>query len=399
MSGLCLAEFSSRAAVEIIAWLIVALTASYIAVDRFSRTREFHFFRVGSDLFLLGFALIGLLRALFSDSLASAIDAVGDIRWVVLLYGLTYCWELFPGLNRIFNVLIVAANAIAVFAVWQHFTGVDLLSSQALALAPVVDRPYFIANGFFGTPEILGTMLAMVLPLPMAAFVLSERRAGNWKRYLLLAPILLIALAVFWSYRPGLWIAAGAGLFITALMHGRQITRAFLAIAIFFGVVIYSAYGLSPEETFATIMKAEEHRSENQRAQINAQVHEWEDSIWIGVGHHAGEIKGYDPGTGNVYFQVLAQTGIIGAGLFLFVILGFLLNTYRIFHEIPSTHYWHRVLISGGLGSQIAFHVSGLYWSTLSETITTTAFVSVLASVAYLIEHYGRGLVSDDQSL
>lgn len=397
--------FLSRAGLEMSAWACATLTSLYILADQFSRTREFRFFRVGADFFLLGYVLVGLAGAINSDTWAAGIANLGTVRWVFLLYLLTYCWELFPGLNRIFFLLCGTACVAAGYGIWQHFSGLDLVRNTALAYAPVTEHAYFTITGFFNTPEILGTVLATVLPFPTAAFLLDDRRDNrrdvSLEKYAALACVLLLGLALLWTYRPGLWMAAGAGVVITMLMHGiqgRNQLTLLMTIVVFVGAALLISYG-SVDRMLTEVQANELTRAERQRAQINTQVSLWRENTWIGVGRRAVSAVGYDPGTGNVYFQVLAQSGVIGLSFYLLFILSFLLATYRIFHEIPRTHHWHRVLIAGGLAAQVAFHIAGLYWSTTAEAIAMNLFVLLLASISYLSEHYSRGLVPDDDSL
>ena len=388
----------SRAGSEIAAWSTACLTSFYLIADRFSRTREFSFFRIGSDFFLLGFILVGLISAITSESLMGGVETIGDLRWVFLLYAFTYCWELFPGLNRFFYVMLSAAAIAAGYGLWQHFTGVDLLTDQALHDAPTPGRPFFIPTGFIGSPEAFGTLLATLIPFPVAAFFHSDPKDGFFGRWIYLAFSTLLLLALFWTYRPGLWMAGGIGIIVTLLMHARQIGTFIMFNLVTFAVVAFISYG-SPSEMLDAVAKSETSRAEAQRTQINAQVALWQKSPVIGVGHEATKAASYDPGTGNVYFHMLAETGVLGGAFYLLFILRFLLMTYRIFPEIPSTHYWHRVLIAGGLGSQVAFHAAGLYWSTLTEALALNLFIVILSMISYINEHYSRGLVSDDVSL
>ncbi|HVK61474.1 MAG TPA: hypothetical protein VM432_07990, partial [Bdellovibrionales bacterium] len=183
MVAFAVVAFISRAGVEIAAWSCALLTMTYIALDRFSRTREFSFFRVGSDFFFLGLALVGIGTAIGSDSFVDALAAIGDLRWIVLLYAITYCWELFPGINRIFYFIMGGALVASSYGLWQHFTGVDLLRDTALFDAPSPRGPFFVPTGFFGTTEVFGTVLAMVLPYPISAYLLSDPR-DTWKEKL-----------------------------------------------------------------------------------------------------------------------------------------------------------------------------------------------------------------------
>jgi hypothetical protein len=390
--------FMSRAGVEIAAWGCAVLTLLYVAADRFSKNREISLFRVGADLFLLGYFLIAVAGAFFAETTSEGIWTIGGARWVLLLYLLTHCLELFPGLNRLYQLMVGSAAIAATYGIWQHFTGVDILRDTALASAPLKGDIYFISAGFFNTPEVLGTVIAMALPFPAAAFLMSDERDGGWRRWTGVLMAALFGLAVLWTYRPGLWMAATVSVIILVLLQSRNSMKLIGALAVFFIATVNLSYS-SPESALTSVQEAELFRAERQRAQINTQVQLWQENIWIGSGRKALEAANYDPGTGNAYFQVLAQSGVLGAAFYLLFILAFLLLTYRVFQEIPRSHYWHRVMIGGALASQIAFHVAGLYWSTLSEAATMNLFVLVIASVSYLNQHYGRGLVPDDHSL
>lgn len=397
---ICL-NFVSRAGLEIAAWASAILTGLYIIADRFSKNREFSFFRIGSDFFLLGYAAVGLAGAVYSDSFFTGLATLGGVRWVLLLYLITYCWALFPGLNRLYFLMIGTASAVTVYGIWQHFVGLDLIRQASLAYAPTPGNAYFEVTGFFNSPEIFGTLLATVLPLPAAAFLLDESRGVTFERVLSLGCVLLLSLGVFWTYRPGMWMAAVAGLVITLLMvggKGRGQLTLIGALAVFIVGVSFATYS-SPDRMLTEVQTQEFQRAEHQRAQINTQVNLWQENTWIGVGRKALAANNYDPGTGNVYFQILAQSGVLGVSFYMLFLLSFLLSTYHIFKEIPRTHYWHRVLIAGGLASQISFHLAGLYWSTMAEAYAVNFFVLLASSISYLSEHYSRGLVPDDHAL
>lgn len=390
--------FVSRAGLEIASWGCALLTTGYILVDRFSNSREFEFFRLGSDFFLLGYVLVGIVTAGMASSLESGLASLSTVRWVVLLYLFAYCWELFPGINRLFYLLMSIVTLTCVYGFWQHFSGVDLIRGEALSYAPVAGHAYFNIVGFFNTPEILGAALATVLPLPTAALVLLDRKDAPLEKWLILAVILTLVLAIFWTYQPGLWLAAGMGLVTTLIMQGRNRIAFILSLAAFLLVIAFISYS-SIDQMLTGVQTAADSRAEQQRLQINNHVSLWQNNTWFGVGKQAMDTGNYDPGTGNVYFLILAQSGVFGLTFYLLFILGFMLSTYRIFYEIPRTHYWHRVLTAGGLGGQLAFHMAGLYSSTLAETHTTTLFIVIVAAIGYMSEHYSRGLVPDDQSL
>jgi len=390
--------FISRAGNELTAWICAGLTLIYLLADFLSGLREFRSFRVGSDFFLLGYLLVGATTAASGHDFEENLATLGGLRWVLLLYLMTYCWELFPGLNRIFLFSIGGAFLAAVYGIWQHFSGVELVSSSELASAPAPGTIFFTPVGFFNTPEHLGTFLALILPFPAAAYLLDIRRSERMPRYAALTLAFLLMLCVLWTYRPGMWLAGSIGLVIAAITAARNVIKLLFASATFVTVVLLSSYS-SPERLWEAVIKSEATRSESQRSQINALVQIWETSPWIGAGHASIKAANYDPGTGNVYFQLLAQTGVLGASFYLLFILGFLLSTYRIFQEIPGSHYWHQVFVAGSLASQITFHIAGLYWSTLSEGMAINLFVLIASATSYLAHHYNLGIVTDDHAL
>lgn len=390
--------FMSRAGSEIAAWGCAILTLIYIAADRFASSREIKLFSIGGDFFLLGYVIVCASSAFTADTPLDSLASLSGARWVLLLYLMTYCWELFPGLNRVFALLFFASCSACLYGIWQHFTGVDLIRNAELPSAPVPSSIFFVSQGFFSTPEIFGTLIAMAAPYPLAAYLCAHRKDPQFKRYAFLGLGLLLLLGVFWTYRPGLWAAALGSVLVATFMQPRRLFGVLLAVTVFFSAVILVSYE-STNAFIESVQLSEESRSERQREQINSQVELWQTSPWLGVGNKAQSMTNYDPGTGNIYFHLLAQTGFLGLGFYLLFILGLLLGTYRIFNEIPASHYWHRVIVVGTLASQIAFHISGLFWSTLSEAIAVNLFVLIVSATCYIIEHYSRGLVTDDESL
>ena len=390
------ATFTSRAVSEIAAWSIAGLTALYVLADLFSRTREFRFFRLGSDFMLFGVVAVGLAGALAGGFGESTVNAMGALRWMPLLYLLVYAWELFPGLNRNYGILTAFAVASALLAIWQNFSGIGVTGERTMSAAPAGADGYFAASGFFDSPEAFGTALAAFLPLPVMAFTLGDRKEiGRW---FALAIVAALSLAIFFTYRPGIWISGGAGVFIALLMPGARQWVVALAIAASVGLASLCLYP-SSSAMYDGVSAAQSARSTKQREQINEQVKIWQESPWIGSGLQSVEAARLDSSVGNVYFQILAQTGALGLSFYLLFSLGFLLSAYRILQEVPRTHRWHRVLVSGGIAGLVAFHAAGLFWFTLSEALAANLFCFVAASLAYVREHYSRGFVPDDYSL
>lgn len=415
---------TSRAATEIASWGLAALTLLYIGLDAFARHREFRFFRLGPDLALaacFGFGLLSVAASTVSsttssDLLTVLLEGLGQLRWIPLLYLLVYAWELFPGLNRVMFALIGTVTATAILTWIQHFQGVDWLTGEALVNAPTGLRPYFVPRGFFGSTEALATLFACLLPFPVAAACLRRDREETDKMtWIGFGISVLIALALAFTYRPGFWWAGAAGAAALLLFPGDRRFKLLFSMALAIASVwflLFVAFDTSTESGGSKVslmerIESEEYvRAELHRKQMNQLVSVWEESPILGIAGGTAEIGIPSEDRGeiqyesvNVYFLILARGGLIGLILYLAFILHHLLNTLRLFHEIPESHHKHRVLVAGCFASQCAFHAAGLYWGTMTEAFSMNLFVLVCSMTLYMNEHYAHGIVSDDSAL
>lgn len=424
---------TSRAATEIASWGLAFLILSYIASDSFAKNREFRFFRIGPDIALAVCFVAGVFSIVSSQSLASnfnqstgsnldsiglLFEGLGQLRWIPLLYLFVYAWELFPGLNRIVLSLIGAVTGIALLAWIQHFQGVDWLTGEALQRAPTGDAQYYVPRGFFGSTEALATLLACALPFPFAAACL-RREADETDRmtWIGFGLAVFISLALVFTYRPEFWWAGLAGVVALLMFPGDRRFKLILSIcasiaAVWFFLFIAGNLAGQSEKTsvdqstslWNSIFAEQEKRQELHRSQMNALVTVWESSPFLGVSGAVGDMQAKTEAGArleavNIYFLILARGGLLGLIAYLGFILHHLLNTLRLFHEIPASHHKHRILAAGCFASQCAFHVAGLFWSTMTEAFSMNLFVLVGSISLYMTEHYALGLVPDDSAL
>jgi O-antigen ligase len=390
--------FTNRALLEVSAWSVVGLTSLYIAADYWGQGKEFSPFRLGADGALIGYVFVGLIGVLFFLPWSDYLLGFGGLRWILLAYLLAYTFEIFPDLNRIFTTVVLCGVILAVYGIVQHFTGFDLITAHTLEFAPAREHAYFCIRGFFDSPEIFGTLMAMLLPLPACAYLFIESRSSLALRWTFLPLCLILTTALFWTYRPGIWLAGGAGLMVLIFLQLRRQFTLLASLAGLIAAILLIAYA-SPQKFLHQLADSEKTRAVAQRQELNKQIAVFSNNMWLGAGLESKETHAFTRETGNIYFQVLAETGLIGLLFYLAFILGFLLRSYQLWREIPPSHFWHRTLASGVLGGQVAFHVAGLYWPTLREPHVTYLLVLYLAAVAYVTQNYDSGLVTDDYSL
>ncbi len=401
-------SFVSPLVNDITAWICALLASIYILADRFSGTKEFSLFPIGVDLAIGAFIFVLTLNALFIGH--GGLLALFNFKWLLLPYFFAYLLELFPGLNGMFQILFGASLLASLYAFIQHFVGVEWISSRNLEFAPLKEFSYFCIQGFSQYPEVFASLIAMILPLPICCYLSAERRNSKVLRTISLLLSFTLMLVIFWTYRPGLWIASLGGVLICLIIHSQRQIKFILGSILFFTCVVLIAYQ-SPSQFWHQMKDRESLRAAVEREHINELFAQFAQNPILGIGIQSGpnfnqnfaapdsEMKSPKELETNVYFELLAQIGFIGTFAYFAMILPFLLFSYRLFKEIPASHYWHRVLAAAIAAGQVSFHLSGLYWSTISHSSLTNLFAFYMAVVAYLHHHYMKGLVPDDHSL
>ncbi len=452
MSLLPIAFTWSRAVSEIATWTLALLICIYVGLDRGMKNREFNFFRAGLEWSLLAIFALQILSLLLlplgsplggNDASASTsagfarledwLAGLGAMRWVPLVLIFTYAWDLFPGLNRVLQIFIGAGLSLVLVAVVQSLIGWDPFSMGAIesawsAGANEASR-VFVARGPLGSPEILGTMFAILLALTTAAACLKGPRDERpWLTWVGFVLSLLFLLGLFLTFRIGLWWAGLTGTLSILLFPAERRFKLWTAsVALLVGLwgsLTWLAPPSAPPNSTETAAASEESlpsftrnlqflllrdasEREAQREQMLKLEKIWESSPFIG---RAGDLHamfaqleptevGPRRESSNAYFVLLSSTGLLGLFAYLTLIAHLLLKTLRLFQEIPASHHAHRVMVAGLFGAQSSFHVAGLFWSTLHEATVMYMFALLVSVLIYMTQHYEQSLVSDDASL
>ncbi len=409
-----IALLTSISAIEILGGIIVTLTLFYMLLDTLGKRREFKFFMIPGFFSLIGFIIIVYLGLVINAPEAN-IWGYFHIHWVAYLFVFPYTLFLFPGLNRIFTLLIVAATIISIYAIIQHFTGLDLNYLMGLRDVPVTlparhsDGNFYSSRGFFSHYLSYGYVYTLVICFSIAALLLGKKQTILFKTMTALS-CLLIGFSLVFTYGRGVWMAACAAVLFMALYISKRIF--FLVLSSLLGVFIlmYSTSNTFSDR-FDTFLSTT-YSSNKVRINIwKANMAMFADHPWIGIGYKQNHFRTaeyyeklgikekfiYD--SHNNYIETLATTGILGFLFYMLFILSFLFANHQLLMKIPKTHYWHRVFALGILGGQIAIHVGGLTIWTWGDSEMYHIFVFLLSCMAYMYERYSNEIIPSDHSL
>lgn len=409
------ALLTSMSAMEFFGWTAGVLTLLYILIDLFVSKKEFRFFGTGADLPLVAFLVVIVCGLFINAPQADLVKELGSLRWALLLYLLSYSFYLFPGLNKYFYSLLTVGALIGGYAVFQHFTGIDfryewgLRAQSAVTPAPFSGADVFQSVGLMSHHLTYGYLFSMLFCFPVAALMLSAQRSFIFK-FLMLLSTAVIGMSLVWTYGRGVWIATLSSLLFMAAYVSRKILFSFLILA---GIIVGTLYISNDgfKERLDSIWDSQYTSNADRRDLWRANLEMFSDHPWIGIGwtQNEGRIFEYYEKLGienkfgghahNNYLQLLASTGLLGFVAYMLFIISFLLMTHRLWTDVPKSHYWHRVIVLGALGTQISLHAGGLTQWNFGDAEVNHFFIFTLAIIAYMSERYASGVVPDDHSL
>src|SRR5258708_7490890 len=130
-------------------------------------------------------------------------------------------------IRRFFNLLAVFGVLIAVHAIIQVATGITLLGSSDAANFLAIKGGFELgvpgstgvsrAGSFFINPDFTGTFFALMIFVPLGLFVEST---SFWAKILHMAEILIMILALLFTYTTSAWLASFVGLLAYVVLVG-----------------------------------------------------------------------------------------------------------------------------------------------------------------------------------
>ncbi|WP_201360388.1 O-antigen ligase family protein [Dictyobacter formicarum] len=240
---------------------VIALPlACALLVSIFLRRSPEHCWQAPRHLWLWGlFLLLSIFPALHGISLGDTLFYYFNIIAGALLMfwlGIVIVWNT-ANLKRVIDFLSALGTLVAIHAIIQATTGYTLFATDRFDSYFATISDYIIADtlhrtgSFLINPDSSGSFFAMMLLLPLGLF---SRNASMMKKIFYSTQIVIITIALLFSYSTGGWAAAGVGLFVFIVLIKQ--TRYRLHIIMFSIIIGLIILCLFPQQLSVQIQHA-----------------------------------------------------------------------------------------------------------------------------------------------
>jgi O-antigen ligase len=334
-------------------------------------------------------ALLGAVLLVSTLASGRPQEAAGYVRlWVVIGYFGVYWWLTdAERVARCWRVFVGTAALVAVYAIVQHFTGIDWyrdLAGRPRAVAPrVAGGEGYAAIGFFSNYLTFGD--AMLLPLGGAA---AAAVAPAWPA--VFAAGAMVAAIVFSTAR-GAWLAAlTMGLALVLIGRSRRVLALLAALVVVGAVLLAASPGLRAQvPPLASLGGVNQHRLAIYRA--NLDIVAAHPVFGLGFGRYRPHAKPYyEPypladrrsHAHNNFLQMAAEAGLPGVAAFTFL---FAMVLRRALAALPrAASGWAR--LCGTVLGVVGFLAAGLTQYTFGDNEVAIGMWLTLAVLAREVE-------------
>ncbi len=341
------------------------------------------------------------------------------VESVFLFFAVVECIDSRRRLNVILSIFLSSALFIAIDGFWQRLFRKDFLFGHAFTQDKRVTACFGHPNDFGGYLIIF--VVLFIALLIWAWFARSQRQIlpdlfiQGWLRILMLGVgTFLTALTLGWTFSRGAWIGAGVGMIVLGYLN-RKRWYVFLILSVIFLSVFASQLGSTRNVSFVTddisregidhdkMMEIEtletkkthfQHYFEDLRGVLSrfsgaGRVGFWGETYHVfvaaplfgtGLNTYSKAAERYNQQwTGyyahNCYLQMLAETGVVGLGSFLWVVFVLIQTSLATLRKSPLSFY--SAVLTGLLAGWVGFLVH--------SSLDTNFYSTKLADLMWII--------------
>lgn len=398
------------AGMEIFGWLTFMLTTTYAFRSNETRADLLTLLRNHLPwIAMLGLYLITIIGIFVNGTpQADKVFIIGSQRWMFLLISHSFALSLVPPTLKGYRLFLVVTGLIAVYAVFQSFTGIDLLRLHDANPERAVQRldvrkeiQLWRSAGLFGSPMGYVYIAGFHSCLALAVSMVFPPDATRLRR-ISFAVFVLIFASLITTYVRGAWFSIAIAILAMAWLASRR----FFNWAVGLGGGAFALLFVSLVQFRERFMSLFDMKYTSNNDRWNLWKMNWRmflDYPILGIGWEENETRACEyvncnavpkPFTGhahNNYLQALSGLGVCGFIAYLAFIGFFFWLTLRLWRRLPKDLYWARALTLACFGAQIHLHIGGFTECNFKAGATNHNFMIVLGLVASMSLLEARG--------
>ena len=375
---------TSMAGMEVFGWLTFLLTCVLLYSERQNpeTSKVLHFFTPADAAALVFLAVVLLAPLVNTPEPYNYWDIIGRGRWVLLFIGLRYALLLtkVEPTEKIIRVVFYFACGVSVYALFQHFTGIDLLHETNIRIEFTGQTKPFPAHrsiGMFNSSMTFANSFAVFLSLPFAFFILAKKSDKKMRRLASLTAT-LAGLAVFSTFTRSGWLGGVFGILACAFIYNRKVFLG-TVLAISFVVGLGVTFNPAIQTRFLTLFNPSYGSNSERVTMWKANYAIFKDYPLLGIGYWENErvvtdyykklgiTDGFGGHAHNNFFQFLSGTGLVGTLAFYLFCISLFIYSWRLWQLLRLEESWQRPFVLGSMGAQVALHFGGIGECTFKD--------------------------------
>lgn len=240
---------------------------------------------------------------------------------------------------RALRLVIAVGLLIAIYGLLQPFLGVQMPAGWVDAGESARFRAFSIVQ----SPNVLGSYMALLIPLVIGFFFFEKNR--RWKVFWLFS-MLILTICLLATLSRGAWLAFAASILFFSIL----IDRRMFIVALIAGLLVVT---MVPQvsERISYLFSAtylEKSAEDGRIARWGGALDQVRNEPFFGrgLGHYGGAVAQRQLGityVDNYYAKTMAETGLLGLTLYLWLLLSLLWKAYQLlqrYHQKDPRLSW-----------------------------------------------------------
>ncbi|RXT14641.1 O-antigen ligase [Ammoniphilus sp. CFH 90114] len=230
--------------------------------------------------------------------------------------------------KQVLQKLLIVAGLVALYGLMQVILQVETPRSWVDASENIRTRAFSIVQ----SPNILGSYMALMSPI---AFGYALTREGKSRWFWMLVGLMMLSV-LFFTYSRGAWLAFAGAIGLICAFFNRKLLIILVIVAVLTTIFV------PPVTSRITNLFSDEYI---EKSSADGRIGRWlgaydmmraNPSYGLGLGHYGGAVGDRHFGTiyvDSYYFKTLAEMGIIGLGIYFWLMGSLMKNGYQIWRR------------------------------------------------------------------